>query len=53
MEQISLTTTKGWMDSSGHRQSILEKDYKRAGVGVAIASDNKVYITQVFCGGTN
>jgi len=53
MEQISLTTTKGWMDSTSHQQTILDKNYVRAGVGVAIASDNKVYITQVFCGETN
>jgi uncharacterized protein YkwD len=52
-EKISATTVKGWMDSAGHRQVILEKDYTRTGIGVAIASDDKVYITQIFCGETS
>jgi uncharacterized protein YkwD len=50
MEKIAATTLKGWMDSPGHRDSILEKEYARGGVGVAIAADDKVYITQIFCG---
>jgi uncharacterized protein YkwD len=50
MEKIAATTVKDWMESSGHREVILEKDYTRTGVGVAFASDDKVYITQVFCG---
>jgi uncharacterized protein YkwD len=49
-EKIAATTLKGWMDSEGHRNTILEKEYTRDGVGVAIASDDKVYITQIFCG---
>jgi len=53
MEKIAASTMKGWMDSSGHRENILEKNYTRSGVGAAIASDDKVYITQVFCGETN
>jgi uncharacterized protein YkwD len=53
MEKIAATTMKAWMDSAGHRESILEKNYTRAGVGVAIASDDKVYITQILCGETN
>jgi uncharacterized protein YkwD len=40
------------MDSEGHRQNILSKNYTKEGIGVAIAEDDdgKVYITQVFCG---
>jgi uncharacterized protein YkwD len=40
------------MQSDGHRQNILEKNYTRQGIGVAIdeADDGKVYITQVVCG---
>jgi uncharacterized protein YkwD len=51
-EQIASTTLKGWMDSEGHRQNILHKNYTREGIGVAIAEndDGKVYITQIFCG---
>jgi uncharacterized protein YkwD len=53
MEKISATTVKGWLDSEGHQKNILDKNYTRDGVGVAIASDDKVYITQIFCGETN
>ena len=52
MEKIASTTIKGWMDSEGHRQNILEKKYTKQGIGVAIAEDDegKVYITQMLCG---
>jgi uncharacterized protein YkwD len=53
MDQIALTTSNGWMNSPDHHQSILEKGYTRTGIGVAVASDDKVYITQMFCGRTN
>src|SRR5262245_43006229 len=53
MEKITTSTLKGWMDSSGHRQTILEKNYTSEGIGVAIAPDDKVYITQILCGETN
>ena len=40
------------MDSEGHRKNILDMNYVREGIGVAIAEndDGKVYITQMFCG---
>jgi len=52
MEKIASTTLKGWMDSEGHRKNILDKNYTREGIGVAIAEDDdgKVYVTQMFCG---
>ena len=53
MESITATTLKGWMDGESHRENILQNDYTREGIGVAIASDDKVYITQVVCGETN
>jgi uncharacterized protein YkwD len=49
MEQISETTVRGWMASEGHRKAMLDANYKTTGVGVAISSDDKVYITQLFC----
>jgi uncharacterized protein YkwD len=52
-EKIAATTLKGWMDSESHRNTILDKEYMRDGVGVAIASDDKVYITQIFCAEAN
>src|SRR5215467_8786605 len=52
IDQIASTTVKGWMQSEGHRQNILEKNYTREGIGVAIdeADEGKVYITQMVCG---
>jgi uncharacterized protein YkwD len=48
-EAIAQTTVGGWMNSSGHRKNILTPTFDREGIGVAIASDNKVYITENFC----
>src|SRR5262245_29299739 len=53
MPEIAASTLKVWMDSSDHRENILQSKYTRSGVGVAIATDDKVYITQVFCGETD
>ena len=39
---------KGWMNSFGHRQNIMESDYDRIGIGVAIGG-GAVYATQNFC----
>jgi len=50
MEIITTTTVKAWMDSEGHRQTILEMNYTQEGIGVALAPDDKVYITQIVCG---
>ncbi|HET6580850.1 MAG TPA: CAP domain-containing protein [Methanoregula sp.] len=48
-EEIAQTTVGGWMNSSGHRENIVTPTYDREGIGVAIAADNKVYITEDFC----
>jgi uncharacterized protein (TIGR03000 family) len=37
-----------WMTSPGHRQNILNQDYKELGVGVAAAANGRKYWTQVF-----
>jgi uncharacterized protein YkwD len=49
LEEIAQSTVNGWMTSSGHRQNILTSTYDREGIGVAVASDGKVYITEDFC----
>jgi len=46
--EIAYSTVEGWMNSSGHRQNILNSNYDKEGIGVAITSDYKVYITQDF-----
>ncbi len=48
-DDLAKSTVDGWMESPGHRENILTNTYDREGIGVEIASDNKVYITQNFC----
>ena len=38
----------GWMDSSGHRQNILDPNLEDIGIGYATAADGSPYWTQVF-----
>ncbi|MGI0021692.1 MAG: CAP domain-containing protein [Nitrososphaeraceae archaeon] len=47
-EEIAKQTVDGWMNSKGHRENIL-RGFHGEGIGVAVASDDKVYITQNFC----
>jgi len=46
--EIAVSTVDGWMNSSGHRKNILTSTFDKEGIGVAISSDYKVYITQDF-----
>ena len=48
-EELAQSTVLGWIASTGHRQNILTPTYDREGIGVAVATDNKVYITEDFC----
>lgn len=41
------TAVKGWMNSPGHRQNILDA-FEETGVGVAYSKDGTLYITQLF-----
>lgn len=47
--ELASSTVNGWMSSTGHRQNILTATYDREGIGIAISSDDKIYITQDFC----
>ena len=49
MGKVADDVVDGWMKSPGHRQNILTAEYDREGVGVAIASNDKIYLTQNFC----
>jgi uncharacterized protein YkwD len=49
LEDIAQKTVNGWMNSPGHRKNILTSTYDREGIGVGIASDCTVYITENFC----
>lgn len=48
-QDIARQTVDGWMRSRGHRENILAPHWRHEGIGVEIAPDNKVYITQNFC----
>lgn len=37
-----------WMQSSAHRENLLDKRWKETGIGVALAPDGTYYFTQVF-----
>lgn len=41
-------TFKGWMESAGHRENILRRQYREIGIGVAIAANGEAYYAQVF-----
>ena len=48
-EELAMQTVRGWMESPGHRENILDPQYDRIGVGVEISSDEQVLATQNFC----
>jgi uncharacterized protein YkwD len=48
IESVARTTVEGWMNSPGHKTNILGR-YNTEGIGVAIATNGKIYITQDFC----
>jgi uncharacterized protein YkwD len=47
--KIAETTVEGWMNSSGHRKNILTPHWKKEGIGVAIATGGRIYVTENFC----
>lgn len=48
-EKIAETTVEIWMKSPAHRENILAPFFRREGLGLVVASDGKVTITQNFC----
>ena len=49
LEELARNAVNGWMTSPGHRQNILDSSYDRAGMGIAISDEGKVFFTQNFC----
>ena len=41
---------KAWMNSQGHRENILNKNYTEIGIGVAKDANGTLYWTQMFIG---
>ena len=49
-EELAQLAVRSWMDSTkGHREAILNSEYHKAGLGVAIADDGQIFFTQNFC----
>lgn len=48
-QEIAEDAVVGWMNSPGHRANILDDTYDLEGIGVSIAANDKVYVTQNFC----
>ena len=46
--QLAEYVIRGWMNSPGHRENMLDERWSKTGVGVYVANDT-VYITIVFC----
>lgn len=51
--ELAESAVNSWMNSPGHRRSLLSKDYDEQGIGVAIierSGERHLYVTQNFCG---
>lgn len=48
IDEIAQRAVEGWMNSEGHRENILEKNYGSEGIGVII-TDKSIHVTQNFC----
>lgn len=46
-DQVQLAV-QGWMNSAHHRGNLLNPTWTKSGIGIAVTSDHKFYITQVF-----
>ncbi|MCX6773722.1 MAG: CAP domain-containing protein [Candidatus Micrarchaeota archaeon] len=48
-DAVAEAVVKGWMNSPEHRANILTANFTNEGVGVAIAIDGRILLTQDFC----
>jgi uncharacterized protein YkwD len=49
LEQLAQEIVLGWMHSSGHRKNILTPHWQNEGIGISVAPNGAVYVTQNFC----
>lgn len=40
---------RSWLDSPGHRETLLRERFDRQGIGVVISDDGRLYVTQDLC----
>jgi len=48
-ETMAREIVDSWMHSAGHRENILTRDYRYAGIGMAADTDYRLFVTQTFC----
>jgi len=48
-DEIAHEVVKGWMNSPSHRDNILTAFWQSEGIGLTIAKDGKIYVTENFC----
>jgi uncharacterized protein YkwD len=49
LEEIAAGTVKAWMNSADHRSNLLGK-FEETGIGIATGPNDKLFITEIFCG---
>lgn len=49
IDEIARETVDGWLSSQGHRANMLSRMYGSEGIGISIALDRNIYITENFC----
>ena len=48
-ETLAREIVDNWMNSEGHRENILRKDYHLTGIGIATDTTYRLFVTQNFC----
>jgi len=48
LEELAAQAVASWMDSPGHRENILTDYWLAEGIGIVIAPDGRVYVTENF-----
>lgn len=49
--EVAEHLVRKWMDSEGHRETLLRGSWEDIGVGVSVGDKNEVFATQAFCSG--
>ncbi len=47
-EELSKIIVQGWLDSEGHRETMLTGDYDYSGIGLYVNEEGAIYSTQLF-----
>lgn len=50
-QEVAEHLVRKWMDSEGHRETLLRGAWEKIGIGVVVGDNNEVFATQAFCSG--